>query len=309
MHAARVAEPVLSEAPSGPVAILAGSGDLPLLVADRLADQGRAHRILAFRGFASRALRRRADAVVGLLDVRRAVACLDSWSPAAVTLAGGIRRPDPRAALDAFAWLRNRTEIADILSRGDDNLLRAVLGLLEDRGHRLVGIHELAPELLARAGIYGRVSPSPQDGEAAALGMSLIARLAPFDVGQAAVVCGRRILAVEGPEGTDRMLARVASLRRRPPWRPWLREGVAVKAAKAGQDFRVDLPAIGPRTMTNAARAGLAGVAVASGSTLVLDSAATTAAADALGLFLVGLPATGGPEAPAHAAEPLGDTR
>ena len=54
--------------PGGPVAILAGSGRLPLELADHLRSGGRDHRVLAFRGFADGALRRRADAVCDLLD-------------------------------------------------------------------------------------------------------------------------------------------------------------------------------------------------------------------------------------------------
>lgn len=65
--------------------------------------------------------------------------------------------------------------------------------------------------------------------------------------------------------------------------------GVLVKAAKEGQDLRVDLPAVGPRTVTEAHRAGLAGVAVGAGTSLILDLPGTTALADRLGLFLLGV--------------------
>ena len=276
---------------AGPVAILAGSGDLPLLIADRLAASGRDHRILAFRGFACRAVRARADAVLGLLDVKRAVACLEGWAPASVTLAGGVRRPDPSVLMGAFSAFRSRDEIAAVLARGDDNLLRAVLGLLEEKGHRLVGVHELAPELLAKTARYSAVGPSSEQRAAIEVGLSLLGRMSPFDIGQAAIIRGRRVLAVEGPEGTDRMLARAGRLAGGGLFRRSGRGGVLVKAAKAGQDRRVDLPAIGPRTVANAARAGLAGIAVGSGSTLILDAAATAAAADRLGLFLVGVEA------------------
>ena len=273
----------------GPVAILAGSGALPVLLADRLSAEGRACRILAFRGFADRALRRRADAVVGLLDVRRSAACLEAWQPAAVTLAGGLRRPSAAAAVDAFSAFRNRDELARVLERGDDNLLGAVAALLEERGLRLVGIRDLAPDLLARPGAYGRLRPAP-DGEAAIRrGLALLGDLSGYDVGQAVALEGERVLAIEGPEGTDAMLGRVRALRT-----GWLGRrrgsgGVLVKAPKTGQDLRIDLPAIGPRTVVNAARAGLAGIAVASGLTLVLDVPETVAAADRLGLFLWGI--------------------
>ena len=270
------------------VAILAGSGELPLLLAERLSTRGTPCRVMAFRGFCDRRLLARADAVVGLLDLRSIMARLETWAPAVVTLAGGLARPSAAALVDAYSAYRNRDEVAAIVARGDDNLLRGAVDLLERRGHRLVGIRDLAPELLAPAGAYGSLRPGPADEAAIACGFGVIEALSRFDIGQAVVVAGERVLAVEGPEGTDRMLSRVRPARR------WLRPnragcaGALVKGPKRGQDLRVDLPAIGPRTVANAARAGLAGIAVASGLTLVVRREETIAAADRLGLFVVG---------------------
>jgi DUF1009 family protein len=64
---------------------------------------------------------------------------------------------------------------------------------------------------------------------------------------------------------------------------------VLVKLAKTGQDLRVDLPAIGPRTVKAAAAAGCAGIAIQAGYTLIIDRNATVAEADRAGLFLIGL--------------------
>jgi DUF1009 family protein len=273
--------------PSAPIVILAGAGRLPLLLSESLRRAARDHRILAFRGFADTVLRRRADAVVNLLDVRRALACLAEWGPSAVTLAGGVQRPKASAVIGAMSFLSNRREIAELMARGDDQLLRGVVSLLEERGHPVIGAHEIAPELLAGEGVLGRVRPDAALQRSIDTGLRLLADLSRYDVGQAAVVAGERVLAVEGPEGTDRMLRRVS----RP--RAWSRErfeGAAlVKAAKIGQDLRVDMPAIGPRTVAEAARAGLSGIAVGTGSTLILDSARTTTDADRLGLALMGV--------------------
>jgi DUF1009 family protein len=96
------------------------------------------------------------------------------------------------------------------------------------------------------------------------------------------------VLAIEGPEGTDRMLRRVRGLRQ--TWFGLRRSregGVLIKAAKRGQDLRVDMPTIGPRTVLEAARAGLSGIAIGAGSTLVLDQEKALATADRLGLFLL----------------------
>jgi DUF1009 family protein len=85
------------------------------------------------------------------------------------------------------------------------------------------------------------------------------------------------------------MLARVRGLRRSWSLSPAPRAGVLVKMPKKGQDLRIDLPAVGPRTFVRAAKAGLRGVAVASGVTLVLDREETVRIADRLGLFLLGV--------------------
>ncbi len=280
-----------ARADGGPVAILAGSGRLPALLADELGRRGRPFRILAFRGFAERDVRRRADRVIDLLDIGGALSTLAEWGAAGVTMAGAVSRPSPAAALGAFAYFRNRRELEDILSRGDDHLLRKVVERLEERGFPVLGVRDLAPGLLARVGAYGAVAPAPEDDSAIALGLRLLRDLSPYDVGQATVVNGGRVVAVEGPEGTDRMLRRVRAF----SGAGWFtrapdRAGVLVKAAKRGQDIRVDLPTIGPRTVENAARAGLKGIAIGAGSTLVLEEARTVEFADRLGLYLVGVP-------------------
>jgi DUF1009 family protein len=103
------------------------------------------------------------------------------------------------------------------------------------------------------------------------------------------VLADGHVLAVEAAEGTDQMLARVADLRAqgRIPTPPG--SGVLVKAPKPGQDRRLDLPAIGPETVERAARAGLAGVAVAADATIAAEPAEIVRAADRAGVFVVGV--------------------
>lgn len=277
------------------VVLVAGAGELPRIVADALAASGRDARILALRGFAEADLRGRADRVVDLLDVAAILDQLRQWAPCEIVLAGGVSRPSPAALASGVAAWRNRREIAEIFAGGDDHLLRAVIRLLEEEGHRVVGAHEIAPGLLADAGPIASTPPPDEAWESIRVGFSCLAALAPFDIGQALVLESARILAVEGPEGTDRMLARVADLDR---GRGFMRllggaqtraEGVRVlvKGAKHGQDPRVDLATVGPRTVARAAQAGCRGIAIAAGATLVLDRAGMAAQAQRLGLFVV----------------------
>ena len=163
---------------------------------------------------------------------------------------------------------------------GDDHVLSSVVRFLEGKGYRVYGAGEVAPELLAGEGTLGAKSPSQEDRADIETGFRVVAALGRLDIGQAAVVVKGRVLALEAAEGTDAMIARCAELRKGASGRRRGLAGVLVKAPKPGQEERVDLPTIGPDTVESAARAGLAGIAVAAGRVLIADRAATLAAAD-----------------------------
>jgi DUF1009 family protein len=172
---------------------------------------------------------------------------------------------------------------------GDDKLLSGVAAVAESGGLAVVGVKDVAPEIFVPEGVLGRYRPTERDQTDIARARAVIAALGPYDVGQAVIVANNNVLTVEAAEGTDNMLARIAELRRlgrvtAPPG-----TGVLVKAPKPGQDRRFDLPSIGPRTIENVARAGLAGLAVVAGSTMIAEAEATAAAADREKVFLVGV--------------------
>jgi DUF1009 family protein len=154
----------------------------------------------------------------------------------------------------------------------------------------MVGIKDVAPDLLMPQGCVTLKAPDETAAADIAKGRDVLAALSPFDIGQAAVVIDGHVVGVEDIEGTDGLLARVARLRAEGRIRAKAR-GVLVKAPKSGQDLRFDLPTIGPRTVEGVAKAGLGGIAVVAGNTIVVEPQAMIEAADAAGLFVTGLPA------------------
>ena len=185
-------------------------------------------------------------------------------------------------------------QIVRLYRGGDDHLQSGIGRLFEQHGFRLLGPHDIAPELTMPLGPLGSLVPSERDRADIARGLAVLDALSPHDVGQAVVVAENHVLAVEGPEGTDRAVARVADLRKGGRIRSAAGTGVLVKAAKLGQDHRIDLPTIGPQTVEGAAAAGLAGIAVVAGSTFVAEPQAIAAAADRAKLFVVGVEAGSG---------------
>jgi DUF1009 family protein len=207
-----------------------------------------------------------------------------------LVLIGGLVRP-PILRL-RFDWgaLRQLPEIIRSFRGGDDHLLSGIGRMFEGAGFCLVGAHEVAPEITALLGPLGRFKPAAAMEDDIARGFALLNAMSAFDVGQAAVIAGRRVLAIEAAEGTDAMLDRVTAMRAEGRIALAPGAGVLVKAPKRHQDRRFDLPSIGPDTVTRAAQAGLAGIAVVAGATIVAEPQRLIETADRTGLFVVGRP-------------------
>jgi lipid-A-disaccharide synthase len=275
---------------SGPakrIGIIAGSGSLPIEVAESVVRRGGNVHIVMVDGAADPALKAFPHSLVNWAQPGRASAALKRAGIRDVLLLGAFRRPSLREARPDFAFLRGLPGIVRLLrSGGDDAALRGVLALFEGQGLNIVGVRDVAPELLIEQGVVTKESPRSAEVSDIAAGFALIAALGRYDIGQAAVVSGGRIEAIEGAEGTDGMLRRVAATRG--PC-DHAKGGVLVKLPKPGQDLRVDLPAIGPNTVKNAADAGLAGIAVMAGHVLAAERAQMIAEADRRGLFIIGI--------------------
>jgi hypothetical protein len=273
----------------GPLAIICGGGAFPAAVADAAQRRGRQVLLLALRGFADEAaIQRYPHHWIYLGAIGRILRLLKQQGCRDLMFVGAVHRPrlrDIRLDWTTIRWLPTYVRVA---RQGDNHLLSNIARLFGHLGVRVRGIHEVAPELLVPSGVLGRHRPSANEEAEIMLGRSAIRALGPLDVGQAAVAVGGRVIAIEAAEGTAAMLARVAEVRRSGRVIAAARAGVLVKGPKPGQDRRLDLPAIGVDTVTQAAEAGLKGIAVEAGGTIAADPNALIRAADEAGLFLLG---------------------
>ena len=278
--------------PGESIAIICGGGSFPGAVADAVARSGRRAVMFAIKGWADAVLvERYPHHWVALGQVGRFRRLADDEGCRHALLIGTLLRPPLRQIRLDWQTIRLMPRIIRAFRGGDDWLLSSIGKMMEEvLGLRLVGLNEVAPDIIVPEGVLGRHQPSQRDRSDITRALDLIAVMGPFDVGQAVVVANNHVLAVEAAEGTDNLLLRLSDLRREGRVTAPERVGVLVKAPKPGQDRRFDLPAIGPATVRNAAHAGLAGIAVAAGSTIIADAAETVAAADGAGLFLIGVP-------------------
>lgn len=267
----------------GVLGILAGGGNLPASIVQACKDSGRDFFVLAIEGQATAESMAdiphtwvRMGALSKTFDLLRSAGVED------LVMAGAIRRPPLSSlALDMKAVKILARTGAAIL--GDDGMIKVLVKELETEGFRVVGVESVVPGLLATVGVYGICAPDVQATRDIKHGIAVAQGQGVRDVGQGAVVYNGAVLAVEEKEGTDAMLSYVTANR------AGQKGGVLVKVRKPGQENRVDLPTIGSATVSRAAAAGLQGIAIEAGGALVMDREAVVQAADAAGLFVIGI--------------------
>ena len=263
--------------------IVAGSGALPRRLVDSCKAAGRDVFVLALDGEAEpEGLTEAPHAWCRIGAAAKGLDLLRANDVRELVLAGGVRRP-------SIASLRPDWRVARFFARvgrrvlGDDGLLSAIVKELEREGFHVIGADQLLETAGLPEGPLGRLAPDVTALSDIEHGVRVARAIGTLDIGQAVVVQQGLILGVEAIEGTDALLRRCAGLRRDGPG------GVLVKAEKPEQERRVDRPTIGPRTVALAAEAGLRGIAAVAGATLVLDREEVVRAADAAGLFVVGI--------------------
>ena len=267
--------------------IIAGSGVLPRLVAEDCARRGQDYVIVQFDGVALDWLDGHPLMSATFEKPGKLFKGLKKAGVSTVTMGGAMGRPRLNPLRFDATGLRLAPVVMNAMKSGDNSTLGIVAALFEAEGFAVIGVHKVMPDLLAGEGVPTVAQPSDEDVRDADRAAEIVSALGAVDVGQGAVVAQRLCLGLESLQGTDAMLRFVAQNPARLPDKKGSK-GVLLKRAKLGQDMRLDMPAIGPDTFTSAAAAGLAGVVVQAGQTLVLGQAETVARADELGLFLWG---------------------
>jgi hypothetical protein len=270
--------------PGGRLGIIAGSGGLPRRLIESCRRKGCEVFVLAFIGETDpETVENVPHAWCRMGAAAKALGLLRDNGVIDLVLAGGIHRP-------TLSTLRPDWRMARFFAKvgyrmlGDDGLFSAVAKELEIEGFCLLGAHELLDsETTVPEGPLGRLKPNEEAEADIGRGIAIARALGALDIGQAVVVQQGLVLGVEAIEGTDALLRRCVELRRDG------RGGVLVKLEKPGQETRIDRPTIGPQTVRLAAAAGLQGIAVEAGATLLLDRDEVIRAADASGLFVVGV--------------------
>jgi lipid-A-disaccharide synthase len=267
------------------LALEAGGGRLPLMIAESVVRKGGGVHIVGIEGEADPAIANFAHTWVKWGQLGRMVETLRQAGPDLV-IAGSVKRPNLRKLRPDLGFFRSLPKVLGLLAGGDDSVLTRAVRFFEANGLVVRGAHDVAPELLAQEGAIASAPLSLSAQADAEVGFAVRAVLGPLDAGQAVVVADGRVLAIEGAEGTDAMIERAGRLRAELGLPAG---GVLAKGPKPGQELRVDMPTVGPRTIDLVAGAGITGLALEAGGVLIVDRDDLVRAADARHIAVAGL--------------------
>lgn len=277
--------------PPTPVGLIAGSGRLPVLVAEGLRALGHPVHALGLSVGIDPALPSMCATFrkVGVLRV-------GSWGPAlrrqGVSHAIMVGRVDkPGFMYNPWRIAANVPDIRTLVTwfrhlrhdRRSHAVLKAIADELGRSGVHLMDSTVPIRDALAEPGVMTRRQPTGEQRADIAFAWPILAQMLRLDVGQSIGVRHRDVVAVEAAEGTDRMIERTAALC---PGGGW----TLCKGARGGHDRRSDVPTVGPQTIENLARAGAGCLAVAAGDVIMIDKPTMLDLADRLGIAIVGVP-------------------
>ena len=265
------------------IGILAGGGELPARLVYACEQQGMEVFVVGFENHTdSQLFEGRNHMCTRIGAAGKIIATLKSHDIRDIVMIGSIRRP-------GLAELRPDLRTAQFFAKigfralGDDGLLKALKTELQRDGFEIHAVQDFIDDLIGQAGPVGRHKPDKSDMADIERGLEVLHFIGPADVGQSVIVQRGIVLGVEAAEGTDELLRRCASYRRKGSG------GILIKAAKPGQDTDLDLPTIGPETVRQCIRYGFDGIAFEAGHTLMIDPQEVAALADKHKIFVVGI--------------------
>lgn len=252
-----------SDQPFATLGIIAGNGSYPFAMV-------KAARAAGVERIVAAAFENETDpALAGLVDeiewmrvgqLGRLVKTFSSRKVGHAIMAGQIA---PGNLFDLRPDLKAFLILAKLRERNAESIFGAIGDELAKAGVQLLPATTFMQEHLAGVGAFAGPGLSRRESEDVRFGFGIAKEVSRLDIGQTVVVKGGTVLAVEGFDGTNATITRGGGLGKG--------GAVVVKVSKPNQDFRFDVPVIGPATLETAAEAQIRVIAMEAGRTLLLE--------------------------------------
>jgi DUF1009 family protein len=244
--------------------LIAGTGELPSVIADEAKALGYAVIAIALEPLADRSLSSHVDEMkwVNVGKLGKLIDSLKAYGVQEAVMAGKVSKtllykskitPDLRAMKLLFS----------LKDRKDDSILLALSKELEEEGIRLLDITRFSSDILTPEGILTKDRPTAEEWKDIEFGWKIAKEIGRLDIGQTVVVKNQAVMAVEAIEGTDEAIRRGGTLAGK--------GAVVVKVSKPDQDMRFDVPVVGLNTIEAMAEVGTRVLSVESQKSIILN--------------------------------------
>jgi hypothetical protein len=272
---------VLQDTPDlhSPIGLVAGNGQFPLEFAENARARGLSVVTVALKGEADKRIEELSESTtwVSVGQLGKLIRSLRRAGCRQVAFAGGVTLVN---FVDGFRidWVGLRM-LSKLRSFNDDSIMRGIIATVENGGIQVIGASTLLEKSVPKAGIMTKRGLTRDELENAKIGWEAARTTGALDIGQSIVMRNKTIIAVEAVEGTDATIKRAAAVRGE--------GGVLVKLAKPIQDLRIDLPAIGVRTIELMHENRITALVVEAGKAIMLDPQGILEAAHRLDIAIV----------------------
>lgn len=264
------------------IGIISGIGDLPAIIARDARKRGYRVITVALENLASPELNNCSDEIrwINAGKLGEVISTLKKFNVNEAIMAGKVPKtllyksgltPDLRAVKLLFS----------LKDRSDDSIQDAITKELETEGIHILDTTSFSPHLLTPEGVLTKGKPSEDEWKDVEFGWKIAKGIGRLDIGQAVVVKGKAVMAVEAIEGTDEAILRGGKL---------AGEGaVVVKVSKPQQDMRLDVPVIGGNTIRTMIEVRARVLAVEAHRSIIIDRERLIKEADNAGITIAGV--------------------
>lgn len=266
------------------IGIISGSGILPQLVADAARSVGIKPYMILLKGSAEKHLEKNPDHQwSNVTAVGKILAYFREYDVRRIILVGGMERPPLLSLIPDLTGAKLLSRILKLDKTGDDSLLKEIIKFLEEEHFQVIGIQDIAPDILTPKNILTKKVPNDRQNSDINYGYEVALNIGKLDIGQSVIVQDGEILGLEAAEGTSELIKRCAKLQRGG------KGGILIKICKPSQDKRIDLPTIGIHTIEKLSSLGYAGVVLSSGDSIILNKEDVVELADKHKMFIKGI--------------------
>ncbi len=266
--------------------IIAGNGDLPLLILEECKKKNITPFIAIMKDFADvEKYKNFQNITIGFGDVGKTIAFFKKNNVKNLVFAGGVKKPNIKTIFPDFKGFFLLLKLLKNKVFGDDTILQTTIQFLEKQGFNVMSVEEILSDIKIKEGIVGNVKwPNNDYIYDINLGVKVLKQMGDLDIGQSVVIQNGIVIGIECIEGTEKLIERCGQLKYTTGRKP-----ILVKIKKTTQTKKIDLPSIGENTIDQIKNAGFAGIAFDCNSGLVINKQTVIEKANENKIFIYGI--------------------